>query len=55
MLHCKVSIVVEKRKTQMTLLKSVWNGIKQVVEIFDDAMQFREEMLRQERFKYLGR
>ena len=39
----------------MTLLKRIWNGFKQTVEIFDDAMQFREEMLRQERFKYLGR
>lgn len=39
----------------MTILKSVWNALKAAVEIFDDAMQFREEMLRQERYKYLGR
>lgn len=33
----------------------VWNWIKKAFEIFDDALKFRDECLRNERFKHLGR
>jgi hypothetical protein len=34
---------------------NVWNAMKTAVEVFDEALRLREELLRQERFKHLGR